>query len=73
MAPPSGRLICFRPHYVTHATLIDGKAKAAEISAAVTESSAQLLSEHGLTPGLGVLRGRVVRFPDKDGQGRALR
>ena len=55
MAPPSGRLIFFRTHYMTNATLIDGKAKAAEISAAVTESSAKLLSEHGLTPGLAVV------------------
>jgi glutamine amidotransferase len=29
--------------------------------------------EHGLTPGLGILRGRVERFPNVDLQGRPLR
>jgi glutamine amidotransferase len=29
--------------------------------------------EHGLTPGLGRLRGRVTRFPDKDEEGEPLR
>jgi len=29
--------------------------------------------EHGTTPGLGVLRGRVERFPDRDPEGRPLR
>lgn len=29
-------------------------------------------TEHGSTPGLGVLRGRVTRFPDKDTDGKPL-
>jgi len=30
-------------------------------------------TEHGITPGLGVLRGRVTRFPDTDEKGEPLR
>jgi methylenetetrahydrofolate dehydrogenase (NADP+)/methenyltetrahydrofolate cyclohydrolase len=40
---------------MTNATLIDGKARVAEISAEVTESSALLLSEYGRKPGLAVV------------------
>jgi len=40
---------------MTNATLIDGKARAAEISAEVTESSALLLIEYGRKPGLAVV------------------
>ena len=29
--------------------------------------------EHGRTPGLGLFRGRVERFPQRDAEGRALR
>jgi glutamine amidotransferase len=29
--------------------------------------------EHGVTPGLGLLRGRVARFPDRDAKGAPLR
>jgi methylenetetrahydrofolate dehydrogenase (NADP+)/methenyltetrahydrofolate cyclohydrolase len=37
------------------ATRIDGKAKAAELSAAITAETAALLKEHGITPGLAVV------------------
>jgi len=37
------------------ATRIDGKAKAAELAQQITETTARLLSEHGLKPGLAVV------------------
>ncbi|MDH3746657.1 MAG: bifunctional methylenetetrahydrofolate dehydrogenase/methenyltetrahydrofolate cyclohydrolase FolD [Gammaproteobacteria bacterium] len=40
---------------MAQATRIDGKAKAAELSAAITAESAKLLKEHGLIPGLAVV------------------
>ena len=40
---------------MTTATRIDGKAKAAELSAAISAETATLLQEHGLKPGLAVV------------------
>jgi methylenetetrahydrofolate dehydrogenase (NADP+)/methenyltetrahydrofolate cyclohydrolase len=40
---------------MTTATRIDGKAKAAELSAAISAETATLLKEHGLKPGLAVV------------------
>ena len=40
---------------MTTATRIDGKAKAAELSATITAETAALLEEHGLRPGLAVV------------------
>jgi len=37
------------------ATIIDGKAKAAELSASITESTAELWDTHGVKPGLAVV------------------
>ncbi len=40
---------------MTTATRIDGKAKAAELSAAISAETATLLREHNLKPGLAVV------------------
>lgn len=40
---------------MTTAKRIDGKAKAAELAASITEQTAQLLDEHGIKPGLAVV------------------
>ena len=40
---------------MSNATRIDGKAKAAELSAQITAETASLLEEHGLQPGLAVV------------------
>ena len=40
---------------MARATLIDGKARAAELSASITESAAELLETHGIRPGLAVV------------------
>jgi len=40
---------------MTTAKRIDGKAKAAELAASVTEQTAQLLADHGIKPGLAVV------------------
>lgn len=41
--------------FVARATLIDGKARAAELSASITESAAELFETHGVKPGLAVV------------------
>jgi methylenetetrahydrofolate dehydrogenase (NADP+)/methenyltetrahydrofolate cyclohydrolase len=40
---------------MSNATLIDGKARAAELTRAITEETAALLGEHGIRPGLAVV------------------
>jgi methylenetetrahydrofolate dehydrogenase (NADP+)/methenyltetrahydrofolate cyclohydrolase len=47
--------ILWETHKMTTAERIDGKAKAASISARITEETATLLEEHGVTPGLAVV------------------
>jgi len=41
--------------FVAPAALIDGKARAAELSASITESAAELFETHGIRPGLAVV------------------
>ena len=43
------------PIFVARAALIDGKARAAELSASITESAAELFETHGVRPGLAVV------------------